>query len=228
MSRDAHLNDEPQGPMGKPKPRRQGIYDSPAGAKFYNLWGRLTESRAHARALEAARLTAGESVLEVAVGTGQLFVRLRQAAHLKRCIGVELARGMLDQARQRLAREPHPQGALCRADARRLPFPAQTFDLIMNTYMLDLLSEGEIHQVLTEFRRILKPRGRLIVLIMAKQNWLVQGIWMWAYAHCPTLVGGCRPIGLEDFLITNGWRLELREPISQCGFRSEIVVARIR
>ena len=214
--------------MGKSRRRKPGIYDSPIGAKLYNLWGRLTESRAHTRALEAARPAPGESALEVAVGTGQLFLRLRQVEHLKRCVGVELAPGMLDQAPRRLARDPHPQGVLCRADARRLPLPGQTFDLIVNTYMLDLLSEGEIHEVLTEFRRVLKPSGRLIALIMAKQNWLVQGIWMWAYAHCPALVGGCRPIGLEAFLVANGWRVELREPISQCGFRSEMVAARIQ
>ncbi|MBZ5561870.1 MAG: class I SAM-dependent methyltransferase [Acidobacteriia bacterium] len=222
------MNDEPQGATGKSRRRKHGIYDSPTGAKLYNLWGRLTESRAHTRALEAARLAPGESVLEVAVGTGQLFFRLRQVERLKRCIGVELAPGMLDQARRRLARTPHPQGALCRADARHLPFPAQTFDLILNTYMLDLLSEGEIHEVLTEFRRTLRPGGRLILLVMAKQNWLVQGMWMWAYAHCPTLVGGCRPVALDDFFAMAGWRIESREQISQNGFRSEMVVARIR
>ncbi len=222
------MRGEPYGLLGKSTLRKRGIYDSRTGAKVYSLWGRLTESRAQARALEAARPGRGESVLEVAVGTGELFARLRRIKHLKRCIGVELARGMLDEARQRLARDPDLQGCLCRADARRLPFPAQSFDLILNAYMLDLLSEDEIREVLREFRRTLKPAGRLVLLVMAKQNWLVQGIWMWMYAHFQVLVGGCRPIGLDNLLQTNGWRIELREQISQTGFRSEMIVARIR
>ncbi len=215
-------------PPGKPALRKRGIYGSPAGAKLYNLWGWLTESRAQARALAAAKPAPGESALEVAVGTGQLFARLRQIMHLKRCIGVELAHGMIGEARRRLARDPYPQGSLCQADARSLPFPAQSFDLILNAYMLDLLSEDEIREVLWEFRRALKPAGRLVLLVMAKQNWLVQGIWMWVYARCPVLVGGCRPIGLDNLLQTDGWRIELREQISQTGFRSEMIVARIR
>ncbi len=219
---------EPQGLPRKPRVRAKGIYDSSVGARLYNLWGRLTESRAQLRALEAARLAPDESVLEVAVGTGQLFAKLRQFPRLRRCIGVELAPGMLDQARRRLARDGQPRPALCRSDARLLPFPADTFDLILNAYMLDLLSEEEIHQVLAEFRRTLRPGGRLVLLVMADQNRFVQAIWMWLYARCPGLVGGCRPIALQDLLVASGWRIEFRERISQNGFRSEMVVARIR
>src|SRR2546427_12633510 len=45
-------------------------------ARFYDLWGRLTETRARRRALELARVRDGESVLEVAVGTGLAFADL--------------------------------------------------------------------------------------------------------------------------------------------------------
>lgn len=42
-------------------------------AGIYDIWGRLTESRAMARAIELADIEDGQSILEVAVGTGVAF-----------------------------------------------------------------------------------------------------------------------------------------------------------
>jgi len=40
-------------------------------ASVYDIWARLTESKARNRCLELASIRDGESVLEVAVGTGE-------------------------------------------------------------------------------------------------------------------------------------------------------------
>ena len=45
-------------------------------AWVYDLWSGLTESKARRRCLEVAVIKDGESVLEVAVGTGILFEKL--------------------------------------------------------------------------------------------------------------------------------------------------------
>ncbi len=45
-------------------------------APSYDLWARLTESRARDRCLELAAIRNGEEVLEVAVGTGLAFERI--------------------------------------------------------------------------------------------------------------------------------------------------------
>ena len=116
--------------------------------------------------------------------------------------------------------------AFCRADARQMPFTAESFDVIMNCYMLDLIPESDIPKVLREFRRVLKPTGRLVLLVMARQNWLIQSIWMSVYTLSPTLVGGCRPVSLSAYLTAGGWRTEQGEQISQNGFRSELTLAR--
>jgi ubiquinone/menaquinone biosynthesis C-methylase UbiE len=42
-------------------------------APIYDVWGKLTESRARNRAIELAEIKDGESILEVAVGTGLAF-----------------------------------------------------------------------------------------------------------------------------------------------------------
>jgi ubiquinone/menaquinone biosynthesis C-methylase UbiE len=202
------------------------VYDVPGCAACYDYWSTLTESRATARALEAANFGPGDSVLEVAVGTGLLFPRLVRLDGLRRCIGIEPAEAMLRRARRRLGPQLNEQTALCQADAREIPFPHETFDVIVNCYMLDLLSETDIRKVLREFRRILKPGGRLVLLVMARQSWLVQGIWMLLYSLSPALVGGCRPVPLPGFLTTEGWLIQRSEQISQDGFRSQLILAR--
>jgi len=47
-------------------------------APSYDLWAWLTESRARDRCLELADIQDGESVLEVAVGTGLAFEQIRR------------------------------------------------------------------------------------------------------------------------------------------------------
>ena len=202
------------------------LYNVPGFAAVYDYWSTLTESRAAAHALEAANFRPGDSVLEVAVGTGLIFSRPVQLDGPRRCIGIEPAEAMLRRARRRLGPQLKEHTALCQADARQIPFPYETFDVIVNCYMLDLLSESDILKVLREFRRILKPSGRLVLLVMAPQCWLVQGIWMFLYALSPALVGGCRPVPLPGFLTTEGWLIQRSEQISQDGFRSQLILAR--
>lgn len=202
------------------------LYNWPGLARSYDIWSALTESRAAARALEVADFQPGESVLEVAVGTGLLFSKLAQVRGLKRCVGIEPAKAMLGRARRRLASQRIERTSLCRADARQMPFLPQFFDAIVNCYMLDLLSASDIQEVLKEFKRILKPAGRLVLLGMARPSWLIQGIWMSVYTLSPTLVGGCRPVSLSAYLATGGWRTERDEQISQIGFRSRLIRAR--
>jgi demethylmenaquinone methyltransferase / 2-methoxy-6-polyprenyl-1,4-benzoquinol methylase len=195
-------------------------------APIYGFWGALTERRARDRALQVAELSEGQSALEVATGTGTFLARLAAVRSLRRVVGVDLAEGMVGRARRRIKSMPAGRAVLARADARRLPFAPQAFDVLFNTYMLDLLPEAQIPEVLAEFRRVLKPSGRLVALFMARQARVVQTLWMGLYRISPSLVGACRPIPIYDFLARNDWRVQVREVIPQCGFRSELFVAR--
>jgi len=222
------LNDRPGSALSDsvPRPASWRLYNWPGLARSYDIWSALTESRAAARALEVADFQPGESVLEVAVGTGVMFSKLAQIGGLKHCVGIEPAEAMLCRALRRLASQRKERTSFCRADARQTPFTPQSFDVIVNCYMLDLLPESDIQEVLREFQRILKPTGRLVLLVMARQNWLIQGLWMSAYALSPTLVGGCRPVSLSGYLTAGGWRTERDEQISQSGFRSQLILAK--
>jgi ubiquinone/menaquinone biosynthesis C-methylase UbiE len=194
-------------------------------AAIYDYWSNLTESRAAASALEAANLHPGDCVLEVAVGTGILLAKLAEVRGLRRCVGVEPSGAMLRRARQRLGHHPNEHVVLCRADARHVPFLQATFDVVVSCYMLDLLIGSDIAKALQEFRRILKPGGRLVLLVMARQSYIVQRLWTFLYFLSPALVGGCRPVPLSEFVSTSGWAIQRNQCVSQNGFRSHLIVA---
>jgi ubiquinone/menaquinone biosynthesis C-methylase UbiE len=78
------------------------LYDSLA--PIYDSWAFFTESKSRKRAIELSGLRDGEAVLEVAVGTGLMFDQIvRRNPHGKN-LGIDLSAGMLQKARERLAR----------------------------------------------------------------------------------------------------------------------------
>lgn len=69
------------------------VYDRLAG--IYDIWGKLTESRARNRAIELAEIRNGQNILEVAVGTGLAFYEIVKRNPDGINIGVDLSKGML-------------------------------------------------------------------------------------------------------------------------------------
>ena len=65
---------------------------------IYDLWGALTETRARQVALEQAHIRNGETVLEVAVGTGLTFREILLANPEGENFGIDLTRAMLAKA----------------------------------------------------------------------------------------------------------------------------------
>jgi ubiquinone/menaquinone biosynthesis C-methylase UbiE len=98
----------------------------------------------------------GQRVLDAGCGAGV------QAAELVRrgatVTGVDQSHGMLALARERLG----PDVPLRQADlARPLPFPDGAFDLVLASLVMHYLHEWE--PTLREFRRVLVPRGRVVL-----------------------------------------------------------------
>lgn len=208
---------------GRTRARLAGFYDRVA--PVYGFWSGLFESRAARRAYEVAALAGGERVLEVAVGGGEFHSVLAKTPGLGHCVGVDLSWPMLARTRRRLDPAGTARCDLCRANALSLPFEGGAFDILFNLYMIDLLLEDDVPGVLSEFARVLRPGGRLVLLVMARQAELVNAIWTWLYRRSPVLVGGCRPVPVAEMLQQSSWRIDLRDEISQGGFRSELIVA---
>jgi ubiquinone/menaquinone biosynthesis C-methylase UbiE len=109
-------------------------------------------------------------VLEVATGSGEMFRRLIRANAKGSTIGVDLSPNMAART-QRSARNKFPEASThCQAvDARHMPFRNESFDAIFCCYLLELLSGDDIVCTLREFRRVLRQRGKL-TLVLIGQN----------------------------------------------------------
>lgn len=194
-------------------------------APVYDLWGRLTESKARSRCLELARIRDGESVLEVAVGTGLAFAKILAANPHGRNDGIDLTEGMLDRARRKAKQSGVDNYRLAVGDAYKLEYPADTFDVLINNYLFDLLPEQDFPVVLAEFQRVLRPGGRLVIANMTlATRWYEKG-WELLYRLNPAWLGGCRGIFLKPYLESAGFKNVRDEFITQLTFPTEILSA---
>jgi ubiquinone/menaquinone biosynthesis C-methylase UbiE len=131
------------------------------GAVGYDeMFARVTQAFIPAL-LDAARITAGQSILDVATGTGAAS---RAARDLVRSGGEvvagDISATMLDVARQ----NPENAGITFeRFDGHKLPYPDARFDRVI--CQLGLAFFDEPGQGLAEFRRVLKPNGRAAAIV---------------------------------------------------------------
>jgi len=192
-------------------------------APSYDLWAWLTESKARDRCLELAAIRNGEDVLEVAVGTGLAFERILKANPSGRNEGIDLTDAMLIRADRKAVKSGTNNYRLRIGDAYDLDFPDDSFDVLINNYMFDLLPQQDFLTVLEEFRRVLRPGGRLAMVNMTMGERWFNGIWERIYRINPALLGGCRGVSLLPKIEVCGFRQTRREYMSQLTFPSEIV-----
>ena len=200
-----------------------GIYD--ALSPMYNLWGRLTESRARDRAIDLADIKDGQDVLEVAVGTGMAFHEIVKKNPAGRNVGIDLSEGMLTKARKRLQKLRVANYELKTGSALRLEEQDASFDLLMNNYMFDLMAFEEMDTVLQEFKRVLRTGGKLVLVNMTFGEKFGTDIYTWIYRISPKLMGGCRGVQLSEKLKVHGFNVKLREYYQQLLFPSEVILA---
>ena len=114
--------------------------------------------------------------------------------------------------------------------AARQPDPDGSFDRFVATYVLDLMPEPTIREVLDEARRLLTGGGSLCLVGLTEGRGTISraicAAWKGLHAVSPRLVGGCRPLRVEEFLDRDAWRIGHAEVVSAWGICSEIVVAR--
>lgn len=195
-------------------------------APVYEVWARLAEAKARRRVLKLAAVRDGEEILEVATGTGAQLVELARRNPSGRTQGVELAPGMLAATRERLAKQGMDRVEVQEGSALELPFDEGSFDLVVNGYMLDLLAHDDIPRALGEFKRVLRPGGRLILSNMTLGERPRHRVWDALYARGIDLTAGCRGVLAAPVLAELGFEDIRREYLAQMSFPSEIVTAR--
>lgn len=99
-------------------------------------------------------------VLEVGVGSG-LNLAFYDPEKVREVVGVDPSQPLLDLARVR-AKDVELDTTLQRASAESLPFGGASFDTVVVTY--SLCSVADVGRALSEMRRVLRPKGRLLFI----------------------------------------------------------------
>ncbi len=108
----------------------------------------------------AGIIGSAQAVLEIGTGTGALIPHLNHCAPGVKVISIDLAHGMLRQARQRC-----PTGWLAEADVHYLPFASgarSPFDVIVCHNSFPHFADRQ--RALSEMQRVLRPGGQLLIL----------------------------------------------------------------
>ena len=148
--------------------RVRGVFDSVASK--YDVMNDLMSMGMHrawkAYTVAVANLKAGDRVLDIAGGTGDLSRAFaKKVGESGMVVHTDINEAMLRQGRNRLLDEGLilPTN-LC--DAEKLPYKAGSFDLVSVAFGLRNMTHKD--QALAEMCRVLKPGGRLLVLEFSK------------------------------------------------------------
>jgi ubiquinone/menaquinone biosynthesis C-methylase UbiE len=151
-------------------------------AKHYDVTSRLYPAPGYPqrtqrlRAVAALGLRPGDSVVDVACGTGLNFALLEEAIGPGgRIVGVDLTDAMLARARERVETNGWRNVSLVQADAADFDFPAGV-DAILSTYALSQVPECA--EVVAHGAAALSEHGRWVVLDLKVPDntprWLAQ------------------------------------------------------
>lgn len=148
--------------------RVRGVFDSVASK--YDVMNDLMSMGLHrawkAYTVAVANLRAGDKVLDIAGGTGDLARAFAKKVGAQGAVvHTDINEAMLRQGRDRLIDEGVVlPTALC--DAEALPFAKGSFDLVSVAFGLRNMTHKE--RALAEMNRVLKDGGRLLVLEFSK------------------------------------------------------------
>ena len=148
--------------------RVRGVFDSVASK--YDVMNDLMSMGLHrawkAYTIGVANLREGQSVLDIAGGTGDLARAFAKKVGAKgTVVHTDINEAMLRQGRDRLLDEGMVLPTLI-CDGESLPLPTASFDLVSVAFGLRNMTHKD--KALAEMNRVLKPGGRLLVLEFSK------------------------------------------------------------
>jgi ubiquinone/menaquinone biosynthesis C-methylase UbiE len=116
--------------------------------------------------VEMAQIPEGSKILDVACGRGAvLFPAAERVGPAGHVTGIDLAEGMARETQLEIERRGVKQAEARQMDAEHLTFPDSSFDFVLCGFSLQFFPH--LADALSEFRRVLKPSGRIVVTTWA-------------------------------------------------------------
>ncbi|MGL4465270.1 MAG: class I SAM-dependent methyltransferase [Planctomycetia bacterium] len=169
-------------------------YDE-AAADYDRRWSRYVDGSLTA---VAARLPLHTNrLLDVPCGPAGLHTRMKQDRRPAEYVGVDASAAMLRQAL--------PDLNLIQGDAARLPFADETFDVVVSASGLHYVDDPTVW--LTEFHRVTKPGGRLLLVDWHGDAWPLVLLGWWIHRKSPAVRRIHRPAAVAAALRTVGYNV---------------------
>jgi ubiquinone/menaquinone biosynthesis C-methylase UbiE len=187
------------------------------------------EDRAVARLVADCAPHTAHAIFEFGCGTGRLAATmLKSLPPTARYLGVDVSPVMVALATERLARWGDRAQVRLVDGSMPLPADSDSADRIVCTYVFDLLDDSDVAAVLGEFERVLTPDGLLCLVSLrtgiTRFERLISGLWTMVWRRAPSLLGGCRPVQLDQ-LLGRTWAIRGQDVVHSWGLVSEVIVA---
>lgn len=209
---------------GLPRQTRR-VYDLVAG--IYPISTLLFHEKAHKVALSLSGIRDEMRVLEVATGSGEMLRRLTGINRRGLTCGVDLSPNMASRT-QRLARREHTGASVhCQAvDARRMPFRDAAFDAVVCCYLLELLGSEGIAETLDEIHRVLRPGGRLALVMIGQNVPAFNALYKVAGGLAPAFWGCQVERAIPQAMEESAFAVEHDRTVQQGFYPSRVMIAR--
>lgn len=216
-----------------------GTFSRDQAKKFYDRlgwkqdWQAFYGNPAIDDLVSNGRFETAQDLCEFGCGTGRLAERLL-IHHLPATatyLGLDISTTMVRLARARVKPWSDRAHVLQTDGTPKIPAGPGSFDRVISTYVLDLLSDADIQALSADAKRVLR-RGGLFCNVsltfgQGPSSKAICALWQKIHNWGPALLGGCRPMEVGRHLDKEYWSIKHRNVVSSFGVCSEIIIAEI-
>ncbi len=179
---------------------------------IYNIWSHFYDAlltkmvqRRQGQAIARMDLRSGEWLLDIGIGTGLSLGFYPRDLHV---VGLDISEGMLARARERIDEIGLSRARLTLGDAMRLPFEDNSFDHILVSHVITVVSDPV--RLVDEIRRVGKPGCRIVVINHFQSgNSMMALLEKWLCPLCQK-IGWRSDLALEDLMAQTGLDVDFR------------------
>lgn len=111
------------------------------------------------------------------------------------------------------------------ADYCKLPFEDESLDALFGNCFFDFVEPSDMHAVVREIRRVLKPGGLLLGAYLRPPRSLLERIWVTVLSLFGPLTGDVHPVVITSELEKSGFRVETARSVAPWGCPIQELVA---
>lgn len=143
--------------MGMTEGKTRKIYN--LQSLFYDRVAAKMVRRRQSNAMSRMAIREGDKVLDIGVGTGLSLSLYPRGC---RVVGIDISEGMLGKAGERIRDGGLGHASLALADAMDMPFADSTFDHILVSHVITVVSDPK--RLLDQIKRVGKPGCRIVII----------------------------------------------------------------